>query len=366
MGRRILDLKDVRADGWFERLGDGAPRFRDLCDVLGEKVVAFAIVAGVRITAVAVERRQLDASLVTFSLGEGEEEHQMPLGELRNRLGSSLSATEVHPQTLGEAPSSEELQRFIGYRYLLLAPLFGIRLRELHLQDDGPASVLVDLGGAVDVVPLEELRDLVRERVKSESRGPRPASPPFSIDLDLVPKAALANERREFHRTVELLSAWPGPLSILLRTREGQELSRDVKAALARALGLLGTAHAELGNGDWAEEVLRLAIQWGQEPGGEVTGDLFRRLGETQVRRGRPGPAIGLLQRALGLGASRSSVLPMLARAFAARDRHLPAALCAEEAMALGVDDDELDRIFGDATRALGGAWTKFRASVAS
>lgn len=366
MGRRILDLKDVRADGWFERLGDGAPRFRDLCDVLGEKVVAFAIVAGVRITAVAVERRQLDSSLVTFSLGEGEEEHQMPLGELRHRLGASLSATEDHPASLEESPSIEELQRFIGYRYLLLAPLFGIRLRELHVHDEGPSSVVVDLGGASDVVPLDELRELVRERVRSESRGPRPASPPFSIDLDLVPRAAEANERREYHRTVELLSAWPGPLSILLRTREGQELSKDVKAALARALGLLGSAHAELGNADWAEEVLRLGIQWGQEPGGEVTGDLFRRLGETQIKRGRPGPAIGLLQRALGLGAPRRSVLPVLARAFHERERHLPAALCAEEALALGLGDDVLEDIFEASCAALGPAWKKFRSTVAA
>lgn len=366
MDRRILDLKDVSADGWFERLGEGAPRFRELCDLLGAEVVAFAIVAGVRITTVAVERRQLDASLVTFSLGEGAQEHQMPLGELRHRLAASLSASEPHPSELPDPPTAEDLQRFIGYRYLLLAPLFGVRLRELHFSDDGVASVLLDLDGASGVVPLEELRELVRERVRAEGRSSRSAASPSSLDLELVPEAAGANERGDFHKTVELLGDWPGALAVLLRTREGQQLSQDVKATFARALGLLGSAHAELGNEDWAEEVLRLGIQWGQEPGGEVTGDLFRRLGEVQVKRGRPGPAIGLLQRALGLGVSRREVLPALARAFHERERYLPAALCAEEALSWGTDDAELARIFEGSTGALGPAWTRFRASVSS
>ncbi len=45
MGSREFPLDDVRADGWFERLGEGAPHFLDLCEVLSERTVAFAVVA---------------------------------------------------------------------------------------------------------------------------------------------------------------------------------------------------------------------------------------------------------------------------------------------------------------------------------
>ena len=59
-------------------------------------------------------------------------------------------------------------------------------------------------------------------------------------------------------------------------------------------------------------------------------------------------------------------MLPVLARAFHGRERHLPAALCAEESLALGADDDEIERIFEVSTAALGAAWTRFRAAVSS
>ncbi len=357
---RVLALDDVRADGWFERLGDGAPHFHELCGAIGERVVAFAIVAGVRITAVAVDRTSADASMVTFTLGDDLDEHQLPLGELRRRLAATLVASEPFPDSLSETPDAEELQRFIGYRCLLLAPIFGVALRELHLRDDEPPSVLVDLGAAADLVPLTELRDLIRDRVRSESRG-QPKQSPFAIDLNIVPKAIQASKEEDWDGTVELLGAWPGPLSLLLRTREGQELSPDVKATLANALGMLGTAYVQLGNFDWAEEVLRLAIQWGQEVGGENVGDLFRRLGHAHVLRARHGQAIGLLRRALSLGAPRGDVLPLLARSFVATEHFLPAMLCAEEAEALGSDARQSADAAAD---VLGEAWDHFRQAV--
>lgn len=360
MSDRVVSLDEVRADGWFERLGDGAPHFADLCEALGERTVAFAIVAGVRITAVAVDRRNRDASLVTFNLGDDDEETQLPLGELRRRLGATLVADEMYPDTLAAEPDVEEIQRFIGYRYLLLAPIFGVTLRELILGDSGVASVKVDLGAAADVIPLADLRELIRERVRAESRAMRPSSP-FAIDLNIVPEAESANAAEDWDATVDLLGAWPGPLSLLLRTREGAELTPDVRGTLARALGLLGTAYVELGSHDWAEEVLRLAIQWGQEVGGELVGDLFRRLGHAHVLRARHGQALGLLRRALYLGAPRADVLPLLAASFAATGHHLPAAVCAREAIELGVEASEL---LAAAANALGDPWARFEDEV--
>jgi len=362
--RRSHSLDGVRADGWFEKLGDEAPQFGQLCEAVGERVVAFAIIAGVRIVSVTVDRQVRDASRIEFTLGEDDEVHHLELGELRRRLGATLVADEPTPTELSEDPSDEELQAFIGFRYLLLAPLFGVKLRELRIGGDGP-GVVVDLGGAVDEVGLDELRTLIRERVRAESKGAERPSP-FSIDLGAVPRAEKTNEAGDWEGTIANLGGWPGPLSLLLRTAEGQQLTSEVKGTLAHALGLLGTAYANVGNFDWAEEVMRLGIQWGQESGGRAAAELFLRLGATHLKRGRHGQAIGLLRRALVLGAPEGEVLPHLARCFAARERHLATAVCVEQARALGVDDEGLDPLFDEAVEALGDPWTRFRALVAA
>ncbi|MEM9072104.1 MAG: hypothetical protein AAGE52_26595 [Myxococcota bacterium] len=359
---RILPLDEVRADGWFERLGDDAPHFGELCNAVGERVVAFAIVAGVRISAVALDPRMRDASVITFNVGDETEEHQLPLGELRRRLAATLVADEPFPESLSEAPSVEEIQRFIGFRYLLLAPIFGVTLRELHLEDDASPGILVDLGAAADVVPLDELRDLIRQRVRAEAQESH--SSPFAIDLQIIPEALAASARGDWSRTVELLGTWPGPLSVLHRTREGAELSTEVKGTLAEALGVLGTAYVNLGNFDWAEEVLRLAIQWGQDLGGTSVGVLFRRLGHAHMLRGRFGQAVGLLRRAVSLGADRADVLPLLAESFARIGHHLPAMLYAEQAVAHGAEAASLEAITQRSREALGETWTTFRERV--
>jgi len=360
---RILPLDDVRADGWFSRLGDDAPHFHELCDAIGERVVAFAIVAGVRITAVALDPRMRDASLITFTLGDDEVEHQLPLGELRRRLAATLVADEPYPDALSDEPSVEELQRFIGYRYLLLAPIFDVELRELRFEEGEPPAVLAVIDAEERLLPLTELREHIRHRIREQGAAARAGSP-FAIDLSVVPKAEAAAREGDWEHLVELLGTWPGPLSLLLRTREGAELAPDVRRTLTEALGLLGTAYVELGNFDWAEEVLRLAIQWGQELGGEVVGGLFLRLGRAAVLRGRHAQAIGLLRRALSLGADRAQTLGLLAQAFSGAGHHLPAVLCAREATDLGVDDPQLRQARERSEQALGPPWEAFREAV--
>ncbi len=364
MGSREFPLDDVRADGWFERLGEGAPHFLDLCEVLSERTVAFAVVAGVRITSVAVDRRYVDGSVVSFTLGDSQDEHQLPLGELRRRLSASLMAREPGQDTLADNPSGEDIQRFIGFRYLLLAPLFGISLDVLHVSDDAPPRVSISLGPASDTIALDELKDLIHDRVRSEGRTP---ASPFAIDLNIVPRAVTANERGSHQEVVEILGSWPQPLSMLLRTAEGQQLSNDVKGTLARALGMLGEAYVELGNFDWAEEVLRLGIQWSQELDDSFGADLFLTLGRAQFRRDRHGQAIGLLRRALQLGAAEKDVLPMLAEVLSRRGCTLAAAVVAERACTLELEDERrasVSALLGVCTQKLGEPWTKFRETV--
>ena len=91
---------------------------------------------------------------------------------------------------------------------------------------------------------------------------------------------------------------------------------------------------------------------------------LFRRLGRAQLRNDRPGQAIGLLRRALSLGARRKDVLPLLAECYLERGRLLPAILCAGEARRLGSDEGSMRAIEAKAEEGLGESWLKFRALV--
>lgn len=359
--RRLIRLDAVRADGWFERLGEGSPKFAQLCDVVGERFVAFAVIAGVRITALTVDRRSPDATLVDFVVGEDEEEQRLALGEFRRRLAAALVTDDPLAETLPEEPRAEDIQAFIGFRYLLLAPIFGIGLDSLHVGGGEPPRIVVDLDGDIEEVYLDDLRDTIHARIRAEVDRYRPQSP-FAIDLNVIPEAQAAVAGQDWERAVQLLGAWPGPLSLLLRTAEGQQLATDVRSTLARSLGLLGTAYAKLGRHEWADEVMRLGIQWGQE--GPAAGELFGRLGQAHLERGRHGEAIGLLRRALALGAPQRDILPSLAESYAARGRWVAAAVCAEEAIATGASRDAVAGVLAEAHAKLGAAWETFRARV--
>jgi hypothetical protein len=360
---RIIDLDDVRADGWFERLASQNEAFEQLCEVVGQRFVAFSIIAGVRITALSIDQRVPDASLVDFVLGETGQEQRLSLGEFRRRLVAAiLSRDPPPPEELQGDMDSDDIQELIGFRYVLLAPLFGVELRELHVGSTIEESrVLCRVGEEEEIVPLETLKQALRERVRAEVDRSSTGSP-FSIDLAVIPEVQEAADADDHDRVVELLGAWPGPLSLLLRTAEGQRLSADVRETLARSLGHLGTAYAETGRTEWAGEVLRLGIQWAQD--GPVAGDLFRRMGVASVAGGRHGQAIGLLRRALSLGVDPKDVVPHLCRSYAARGKYVAAMLCAEEAVALGENDDETDRIMEVAAAELGEAWAAFREAV--
>jgi hypothetical protein len=360
---RAIRLDDVRADGWFDRLAEDNETFSQLCEIIGERFVAFSVIAGVRITALSVDRRVPEATIVDFVLGEEGEEQRLTLAEFRRRLAAAIVSDEPGESKVEDvdALDADAIQELIGFRYVLLAPLFGVHLEELRVSVEGDVTILVKLGDGTEVVPLRGLRDAIRERVRAEVDRASQSSP-FSIDLASIPEAETALEVGDDARVIELLGAWPGPLSILMRTADGQRLSPDVRMLLAKALGLLGTAYAQTARAEWAEEVLRLGIQWAKD--GPVAGDLFRRLGQACVTSGRHGESIGYLRRALVLGAPGREVLPLLAASFAERGKWVAAALCAEEALVLGSDADEMNALVARAEEALGEAWTRFREVV--
>lgn len=359
--RRVVSLKAARADDWFDKVANSAPNFDQLCDAIGRKYVAFALVAGVRITALAIDPRQAENTQVTFAIGDHGDEHTMALPDFRRALTQAL----VQPEEIADPPSDldnvETVQRYIGVRYLLLAPIFGIVVHELRVDGGQDPSMLIGLGTLADEVSVEEFREVIREAVRREEQASRPQRP-FAIDLGKIPEAEAALARGDHDTTIDILEPWAGPLSMLLRTPQGQNLAADAKASLARALGLLGAAYAQKQELASAEEVLRLGVQWVQE--GEVTGQLFAQLGELSALQGQHGQAIGLLRRAIALGCPRERALPALAECFVARGRPLAALACVEEALARAVPEERIRQVRSVALERVGPPYLEFRRRV--
>jgi len=351
---RTIQLDAVRADGWFERLADGLPQFDKLCEVVGEKFLAFSFIAGLRITALSIDRTNPDATLVDFAIGEEQATQTLALAEFRRRLAMALISDEVAPNRLDDlTPSADALQTLLGIRYVLLAPLFDVNLLELIVGHDRSLTVVLTASSGREQMSIEDFRQLVRERIRAELQNSRSSSP-LSIDLGVLSDVEKAEQNHDHDKTIRLLGSWPGPLAMLLRTPEGQQLDPAVRVKLARALGILGSAYVRAQRSDWAEEVLRLAIQWGQD--GPAASELYARLGESYVEGGRHGEAIGVLRRSVALGSAPDSVLGLLARSYAARKKHVAALFCAEDAIAAGFDVEVMGVIRDEAERVLGPA----------
>lgn len=367
MGKeRVFSLDAVRTDGWFERIGDGIGSFQALCDIVGEAFFAFSMITGARITALTVDRRNPDNTQVDFVIAapgdeEGEPDVQrLTLADFRHRLVGALLTEDAVPPAPERDTDLEGLQLHIGVRYLLLAPLYGYSLKKLIV--DGKNSKLALLrDGIEEVYDLFEFRARIRSHVREEldraSAETRPA-----IDLTRVAEAEVASQKGDHTKVIQLLGAWPAPLAIFLRTPEGQMLTPDARALIAKGLGLLGTACVKLGEQHQGEEVMRLAVQYAHD--GSAAADIFRRLGEAQLEDDRPGEAVGPLRRAVNLGAQPKHVWPLLARAFVKRRRYVAALACVREARSAGVPDSEMMEDIREIELNLGTALTAWRGIV--
>jgi hypothetical protein len=364
---RSFGLEAVRTDGWFERIGEGIGSFQALCEIVGEAFFAFSMITGARITALTVDRRNPDNTIVDFVVGapsdeesEQVEPQRLTLADFRQRLVGALLTDDSTVPPPDKEGDIEGLQQHIGVRYLLLAPIYGYSLRKLVVKG-GVSEIVVLHDGDEESLELGEFRARVRGHVREEleraSMGQRSA-----IDLTKVGEAELAAERGDHTRVLQLLASWPAPLAIFLRTPEGQLLAPEARSLIAKGLGLLGTACVELGEPHQGEEVLRLAIQYAQD--GPVASDLFRRLGQAMVSTGRHGEAIAPLRRAISLGASPKVVWPLLAKSFLVRERYLAALTCVREARSAGVDEPELVPELQAIEEKLGSALTRWRGLV--
>jgi hypothetical protein len=367
-GPRVFPLEAIRTDGWFQRIGQGIGSFQALCDIVGARFFAFAMITGARITALTVDRRRPENTLVEFVVGgsdadpTGGSPQRLTLGDFRRRLVNALISDETLAPPPDRPTDLEALQLHVGVRYLLLAPLYGYALEELRVDGDRSDLRLLH-DGVEEVVGLEEFRGRIRAHVREELR--RASAPPgrAAIDLSQVADAERALEERNYVRVLELLGAWPAPLAIFLRTPEGQLLNPDTRQVIARGLGLLGSACIAMDETDKGEEVLRLAIQYARD--GSAAADIFARLGRSMLGSARPGEAIAPLRRAANLGADGTLIWPLLADALLARGYFLAAYGAIQEARDAGVDEALLRRASAAVERRLGGPLQAFRAFVA-
>jgi hypothetical protein len=365
--KKQFPLDALRTDGWFERIGEGIGSFQALCEIVGERFFAFSIIVGARITALTIDRRSPDQTLVDFVVGSAEQDgdlepQRLTLADFRRRLVGALLVEEEKQSPQPERDTDiEAIQLYIGVRYLLLAPLYGYSLTTLSLEDKNSPEITVNHDGVEEKHELDAFRLRIRAHVREEldrvTTGARSA-----IDLSKVADAEACALRKEWPKVIALLGTWPAPLAIFLRTPEGQMLAPEARALIAKGLGLLGSACVHVGEIEQAEEVFRIGIQYAQE--GMAAAELFRRLGEALLLNDRPGEAIGPLRRALAFGGLPQEVLPPLARAFIERGRYVAAFACLKDALAAGAPEKELAEDIREVEAKLGPALTAWKAKL--
>jgi hypothetical protein len=360
-------LAPIRTDGWFERIGESVGSFQALCDIVGERFFAFSMITGARITALTVDRRNPDNTLVDFVVGPAEEEvtradtQRLTLAEFRRRLVSALVADEPAGPLPKRATDTEAIQLHIGVRFLLLSPLYGYSLIELISAATGSTLRLLH-DGVEETHLLSAFRERIKTHVRQELTRVSKAGGRGAIDLSHVKSAEEAATRGDHAKVVQLLGQWPGPLTIFLRTPEGQMLNAETRALIARGLGLLGSACAATGDSPQGEEILRLAVQYAGD--GSGASDIYARLGEALLKDDRAAESIGPLRRAANLGAPGDYVWPLLARAFAERGRFVAAFGAVLEARAAGVEDAVVGSTLAIVEERLGPSLKAFRGLV--
>lgn len=353
---RVYDLSDARPDRWFEEVLEQSKDFEKACQIIGRSTLGLALIAGARILSLTANRDAERLTTIEFSIGEDPAVRQVPLSEFREEIGRLLLVP-LESRGLPADPDVEALQVHVGGRYLLEASLFQVEPVELR-HELGLSELTLEFNEVRHVLALDDFRDVLDDRVRSELGLDRQEE--NAIDLAVVDQAEQANAHGNWGATVAMLNPWLTPIAMLLRTGDAEGLSEEVHGRLSASLDLLGTAYANMGDLDAANEVLRLGVQWAGESG--KAGSLFLALGRASVLSEKHGEAIGLLRRAVRLGAEERDALPLLAQSLSARDQTLAAMVCNERARELGADAEDLNALSTELEVRLGVTWPRFQA----
>lgn len=369
---RVIDLERVRADGWYEQLVETVASLEKLSNTLGDVVVALSLAAGFRVQSTSTDRMsgaltelqwtfQTPTKVPTASDSHADAAvSKGTLAVLRTAILSALvGEAEPVSQTL-RGDDVDEIRAFLGLRSVLLAPLFGLTLRELRIAKDPKESgveprLVIAHDDVEEIVPLKQFRRFLRQRVVELLQGDSGRGQ-VSIDLTQAELARVALEENRPQEAVARLMSWVGPLSMFHRTAEGQALDQATRTKLARALGVLGTAYGKLERRDEQQETMRLAVQYAQD--GEAAGELYLSLGISLIEETRFAEAIAPLRRALSLGGPATKILPKLSIAFARSGRAVAGVGCLFRARQLHADEAMLVEAERVVRLALGPAYT--------
>ena len=363
-GAREIDLDAVRADGWFDRVIAGVPALDRLCGALGDGMVALSLVAGFRIQNASIERTTGEVASLTWARDD------RPDGGTATGTPESMR-TEVLAVLLGESDSAADeptrdddadgIKAYIGPRYLLLAPLFGLTLRRLLLSDQAEARVAAAHDGIEEIVTLKQLRRFLRSRVVEALGGGRGRG--VQIDLEQARVARDAFENGRYEEVVGRLASWVAPLMMYQRTPEGASLDPNTRADISRALGVLGQTFHKLGRAEESEEALRLAVQYAHD--GPAASDVYRTLARTMMAEDRHGEAIAPLRRAAAMEPQSAEGLCDLARCFVRTQKAVAAVGVLRMARARNASEGEVADVERELREALGETLPRWESLIA-
>jgi hypothetical protein len=338
-----FNLQHVRTDGWFEQIGAQFENFDVICEVLGARFLALSMILGIELRSVTRDPLVPANATVEFCVDD-DLEQTLTLGEFKVRMVQAILQHVHTPEPVTLPLDRQAAMNLIGRPQLLLAPLYGISLRQLVVGDpaaDPPRAAIGYLSEAgFSFMALDEFSGFIKQKLHRELAGAH--AEPFRLDLTAVESARAAAADEDHDRVIAILQSWPGLLATLQRTPVLHQLDAEQRALIAEGLTLLGDAFKLRGRRTWSEELYRLGLQFVRE--GVPAGRLFFRLGEMLAEEERHGEAIGLLRRAHSLGVEERLVFPLLGRAFLRRDKLVAAATLLELAARQGAEGDGLAR----------------------
>ncbi len=352
---REIELDGVRADGWFDRVIAGVPALDRLCTSLGDALVALSLAAGFKIQNASVERTTGEVAQLTWVREDASGAETSGAGPPASLRTEVLAALIGEAESTADVPESgddpDRVRAFIGQRYLLLAPLFGLTLRRLLIDPEGEPRVVASHDGIDEIVSVKQLRRFLRSRVVEALQGARGRG--VHIDLEQARIARVAFDEGRYEEVVGRLAAWVAPLMLYHRTPEGAALDSGTRADISRALGVLGQTFHKLGRGDESEEAMRLAVQYAHDS--PAAAETYRTLARTMMAEGRFGEAIAPLRRAMSVEPESRDGLIELVQCFVQTKRAVAALGVLRVARARGVDADACARADAEVRAALGG-----------
>ncbi|MCP4605509.1 MAG: hypothetical protein GY847_34145 [Proteobacteria bacterium] len=338
----VVSLAEVRSDGWFEQFGQQITHFDKICQVMGDRFLAYAIILGIQVRSLTTDPRFPANTSVEFTLND-DQIQTLPLGEFRIRVVQAMVQKTSIPVEPSLPLTVADATAMVGGKNLLLAPLFGISLEQLVLASLDKKKTRALVGyiseGGFSLIELGDFIELIYGKIRRDLAGT--AEEPFKLDLSAVDVAMEAFNQGDMDGVISTLETWPGLLSILLRTPVVRSLDDEQRTAIGRGLELLGAAFERRDRDAWSEELYKIGLQFIRE--GEVAGRLFRRLGLLLIKQDRFGEAIAMLRRALELGAPERRILAALGRSFLKRNKIIAAAALLENLAAEGIESTELN-----------------------